>query len=106
MQTKTNKNQNKTNKQTNKQFIPYSGKLSREKTMNWWKILFSQRKFSQIARFCHTKECHVPNFAEKTFANSYKTAKFAKVFSLKGFLLYGSTTNEEPNPLQPYDDCW
>ena len=29
-----------------------------------------------------------PNFAIKTFANGHKTLKFAKVFSLKGFLLY------------------
>ena len=30
-----------------------------------------------------------PNFVKKTFANSLKTAKFAKVFSLESFLLYG-----------------
>ena len=30
---------------------------------------------------------HPPNFAEKTFTNSHKTAKFAKVFSLESFLL-------------------
>ena len=29
-----------------------------------------------------------PNFAEKTFANSHKTLKLAKVFSLKSFPLY------------------
>ena len=29
------------------------------------------------------------NFAEKTFANSHKTAKFTKVFSLKSLPLYG-----------------
>ena len=28
---------------------------------------------------------HPPNFAEKTFANIYKTSKFAKVLSLKSF---------------------
>ena len=28
------------------------------------------------------------NFAEKTFANSHKTKKFAKVFSLESFPLY------------------
>ena len=27
----------------------------------------------------------LPNFAEKTFANSHKTSKLVKVFSLKGF---------------------
>ena len=30
------------------------------------------------------------NFAEKTFTNWLQTAKFAKVFSLKGFSLYGT----------------
>ena len=29
------------------------------------------------------------NFAEKTFANSHKTSKFVKVFSLESFPLYG-----------------
>ena len=29
-----------------------------------------------------------PNFAEKTFVNSHKVSKFAKVFSLESFLLY------------------
>ena len=29
-----------------------------------------------------------PNFTEKTFANSHKTVKFAKVFSLESFPLY------------------
>ena len=70
--------------------VPYSGKLSREKTfMNWWKIRFSQTKLLRIVRLCRAKEFHAPNFREKTFANSHKTAKFAKVFSFKSFLLYG-----------------
>ena len=50
---------------------------------------FSWRKLSQIARFCLAKRCHTPNFAEKTFTYSHKTAKFVEVFSLKSFLLYG-----------------
>ena len=60
-----------------------SGKLSREKTFtNWWKIWFSWRKLLRIALFCRAKGCHTPKFrGEKTFANSHKTAKFAK-FSL------------------------
>ena len=66
--------------------IPYSRKLSREKTFcNWWKIRFSWRKLLRIARFCFAKRCHAPNFAEKTFAYSHKTAKFVKVFSLESF---------------------
>ena len=35
------------------------------------------------------KDATPSNFAEKTFANSHKTAKFAKVFSLESFPLYG-----------------
>ena len=36
------------------------------------------------------KDATVPNFVEKAFAISHKTLKFAKVFSLKSFLLYGT----------------
>ena len=36
-----------------------------------------------------SKDATSPYFMEKTFANSHKTAKFMKVFSLKSFLLYG-----------------
>ena len=35
-----------------------------------------------------TKDAMPPNFTEKTFTNSLKTAKFAKVFSFKSFPLY------------------
>ena len=45
------------------------------------------RKLSRIAHFCCTKGCHTPNFTEKTFANSHKTVKFAKVFFLESFQL-------------------
>ena len=38
------------------------------------------------------KDTTSPNFTEKTFANSYKASKFAKVFSLKSFLLCGIAT--------------
>ena len=34
------------------------------------------------------KDVTCPNFAEKTFANSHKTSKFANVFSLESFSLY------------------
>ena len=66
-----------------------SGKLSREKTFtNWWKIWFSWRKLLRIALFCRAKGCHTPKFrGEKTFANSHKTAKFAK-FSLSKVSCY------------------
>ena len=36
------------------------------------------------------KETMPPNFAEKTFVDSHKTVKFAKVFSLENFSLYSS----------------
>ena len=36
------------------------------------------------------KDAMPPNFAEKTFANSYKTSKFMKLFSLESFPYYGS----------------
>ena len=62
-------------------------------TYQLWKFVkntIMQRKILHIACFCHAKGCHAPNFAEKTFAYSYKTAKFmTKVLSLKSFLLYG-----------------
>ena len=35
------------------------------------------------------KDATPPNFMEKTFANCHKTTKFAKVFSLESFPLYG-----------------
>ena len=44
-------------------------------------------KLSQIAHFWCTEGRHTPNFAEKTFAYSRKTIKFAKVFSLEIFPL-------------------
>ena len=65
-------------------WIPYSRKLSREKTFaNWWKNQknrFSRRKLSRIARLCRAKDATPPNFAEKTFTNSHKTTKFTKVW--------------------------
>ena len=36
------------------------------------------------------KDATHPNFAEKTFAKSYKTSKFAKVFPLESFPLYST----------------
>ena len=39
-------------------------------------------KLSRIARFGCAKDATLPNFAEKTFVNSHKTAKFAKVSRL------------------------
>ena len=36
------------------------------------------------------KDTTPPNFVDKSFANSHKTAKFVKVFSCESFLLYGT----------------
>ena len=49
---------------------------------------FRGRKLSRIAPFTVPKDTTPPNFTEKTFANSHKTAKFVKVFSLEIFSLY------------------
>ena len=43
---------------------------------------------------CRAKGCHTPDFAEKTFVNSHKTAKFTKVFFLKSFPLYSTVVVE------------
>jgi len=34
-----------------------------------------------------------PNFVEKTFVNSHKTAEFTKIFSLESFPLYNIQTS-------------
>ena len=49
-----------------------------------------QRKLSRIALKPIIGGCGTsPNFAEKTFADGSQTSKFAKVFSLESFPLYG-----------------
>ena len=47
------------------------------------------KTFVNLACFCRAKDTMPTNFAEKTFANSHKTVKFTKVFSLESFSLYG-----------------
>ena len=74
--------------------IPYSRKLSRDKTFaNQAKNKISRKKLSRFAQ-CGLRyiEAHVTDkhFADKTFADCHKNAKFAKVFSLESFRLYGS----------------
>ena len=65
------------------QNIPYSGKLSREKTFaDWWNIRFSRRKLSRIARFCCAKGRHTPNIGGVNFRESPQ--------NLKSFPLYGN----------------
>ena len=44
---------------------------------------FYEENFSGLLTRAAPKDTMSQNFAEKTFVNSYKTAKFMKVFSLK-----------------------
>ena len=59
--------------------IPYSGKLSRIGE----KYDFCGENFRRLLAFTVSKDAVPPNFAEKTFT------KFAKVFYLESFPLYG-----------------
>ena len=69
----------------NECYIPYSGKLSREITFaNCENIRFCLENFRGLLTFAAPK-----NVMEKTFANSHKTSKSVKVFSLESFPLYG-----------------
>ena len=49
---------------------------------------FLRRKLARIAHFCRSKGRHASKFRGENFANSHKTAKFAKLFSLEIFPLY------------------
>ena len=51
---------------------------------------FERENFHGLLAFAAPKDAMLPNFEKKTFVNSHKTAKFAKVFSLESFPLYGS----------------
>ena len=44
-----------------------------------------------LLAFAVPKDVTYPNFLEKTFANSHKTTKFAKLFSLESFPIYGES---------------
>ena len=50
---------------------------------------FHWENFHWLLTFAAPKAAILPNFTQKTFANTHKTAKFTKVFSLESFLLYG-----------------
>ena len=50
---------------------------------------FRGENFHGLLASAVPKDATPPNFAEKTFTNCHKTAKFAKVFSLESFPLYG-----------------
>ena len=70
--------------------IPYSEKLLREKTLaNWRKKKdFCGENVCRLLPFAVPTDATPPNFVEKSIANSHKTVKFVKVFSLESFTLY------------------
>ena len=73
----------------------YSKKLLREKIfVNLWKVRFRRENIRGLLAFAVPKDATPLNFVEKTCANSHKTAKFAKVFSLEIFPLYGTCGNK------------
>ena len=53
------------------------------------KYNFHGENFHGLLTFAAPKDATPANFTEKTFVNNHKTTKFAKVFSLKSFLLSG-----------------
>jgi len=59
--------------------------------MNWRKYDFAEKTFADCSLVL-PMNATLPNFAKKLFTNSHKTLKFAKVFSLKSFPLYGIRT--------------
>ena len=70
--------------------IPYSRKLSREKTLvNWWKSEICGEDFRGLFGVTSNVWVWPSIFTEKTFMDRPKTLKFAKVFSLESFPLYG-----------------
>ena len=74
--------------------IPYSGKLSREKTLRTGeKYDFHGESFCRLVIFAKSKD-----FTEKT-ANSHKTAKFVKVFSLECFPIYSMYIKNSAAPI-------
>ena len=81
--------------------LPHTRKLSREKTFtNWWKIWFSWRKLLRIVPFCWANGRHAPKYRRENFTNSHKTVKFAQVFFLEGFQLYGANMHAENTNMQ------
>ena len=63
-----------------KEELPYSRKLTREK--NFYELVENLIFMERITCLCcqwMSMDTMSPNFTEKTFANSHKTSKFAKV---------------------------
>ena len=66
---------------------------------------FHGENFHRVLACAVPKDTTPPNFAEKTFVNSHKTAKFSKVFFLKSFPLYGIlNTNQRTKVGSPQNE--
>ena len=50
-------------------------------------MIFAEKTFWGLLACDAPQDATPPNFTEKTFTKSHKTAKFAKVFSLESFPL-------------------
>ena len=86
-------------------FLP--GALIRKITVQ--KLLQNQFEPGCRPRFARNKThhvCHTPNFAEKTFADGRKSAKFAMVFSLESFLLYGRPPSDPQQYQEAHEISW
>ena len=55
--------------------------------------IFTEKTFADCSLVLLPKDATAPNFRENFFANSYKTLKSAKVFSLKIFPLYNTKSS-------------
>ena len=64
----------------------------RKISQNGKKQDFHRENFRRLLTRTMPKDSTPPNFVEKIFTNNYQTAKFAKVFSLETFPLYGTLT--------------
>ena len=53
--------------------------------MNWWKIWFSQRKLSWIARLCRAKGCHTPKFHGENFREQSQNCEIREGFLPRKF---------------------
>ena len=83
--------------------VPYSGKLFERENFHKLvkKTIFAGKIFMDCSLLLPT-DAMPPNLTEKTFVNSHKTVKFAKVFLLESFPLYGMVhTHYHQLKLQP-----
>ena len=60
-------------------------------TLGAGRVLVKGENFNRLLAFSVPKNTTPQNFMEKSFANSHKAVKFAKVSSVKSFPLYGTS---------------